>query len=52
MVLAIEVMYALGNPEVVVADDGWTIATQDGKISALFEETVAVTADGPFILTQ
>ena len=50
-VLAIEVMYTQGQPELVTDSDGWTIRTQDGKISALFEETVAVTADGPLILT-
>jgi len=52
MALAIEIMYAKGNPEVIVADDGWTIATQDGKISALFEETVAIDSHGPFVLTE
>ncbi len=52
MVLAIEVMYNLGGSEVVyLNDDGWTIATADGKISGLFEETVAVTANGPVVLT-
>jgi methionyl aminopeptidase len=50
-VLAIEVMYVQGNPELVTDSDGWTIRTKDGKISALFEETVAVTADGPLVLT-
>ncbi len=52
MVLAIEIMYNLGGSEVVYQnDDGWTIATADGKISGLFEETVAVTASGPVVLT-
>lgn len=51
MVLAIEVMYAIGSPDVVQFDDGWTIATRDGKISGLFEETVAVTSEGPIVLT-
>lgn len=51
MVLAIEVMYAMGEPEVVYDEDGWTISTQDGKISALFEDTVAVTKEGPIVLT-
>jgi methionyl aminopeptidase len=51
-VLAIEVMYALGNAKVALEDDGWTISTHDGKISALFEETVAVTKNGPIVLTQ
>jgi methionyl aminopeptidase len=51
MVLAIEVIYAQGKPDLFVADDGWTIRTQDGKIAGLFEETVAVGADGPLVLT-
>lgn len=52
MVLAIEIMYNAGSAEVVYkSDDGWTIATKDGKISGLFEETVAVTEHGPVILT-
>lgn len=53
MVVAIEVMYNQGTAEVVYKDtDGWTIITADGKISGLFEETVAVTEDGPQVLTQ
>jgi methionyl aminopeptidase len=51
MALAIEVMYTLGSPDLVMEEDGWTIGTRDGKISALFEETVAVTPDGPLVLT-
>lgn len=51
-VLAIEVMYTQGNSDVVVNDDGWTISTAGGKISALFEETVAVTKKGPVVLTD
>ncbi|MDO8487904.1 MAG: type I methionyl aminopeptidase [bacterium] len=52
MVLAIEIMYNQGTSEVMYQnDDGWTIATADGKISGLFEETVAVTARGPVVLT-
>ena len=50
-VLAIEVMYTKGSSDVVLAEDGWTITTSDGKIAALFEETVAVTGNGPLILT-
>ena len=53
MILAIEVMYNQGTEEVAYAnEDGWTIATADGKISGLFEETVAVTARGPVVLTK
>ncbi len=51
MALAIEVMYALGSPEVVMENDGWTISTRDGKIAALYEETVAVSKNGTFVLT-
>ena len=51
VVLAIEVMYTKGKPDVVVAEDGWTISTKDGKIAGLFEETVAVTSNGPVVLT-
>lgn len=50
--IAIEVIYTQGSFELVVSqEDGWTISTQDGKIAALFEETIAVTADGPQVLT-
>ena len=52
MALAIEIMYTSGSHEVKIEPDGWTIRTRDGKISALFEETVAITSDGPIILTN
>ncbi|MBI3443456.1 type I methionyl aminopeptidase [Candidatus Woesebacteria bacterium] len=52
LVLAIEVMYCQGSPDLVVEADGWTIRTKDGKIAGLFEETVAVTKNGPFVLTE
>lgn len=52
MVLALEIMYTQGSGEVDTAEDGWTIVTVDGKISALFEETVAVQKDGPIVLTN
>lgn len=52
MTLAIEIIYTLGKPDIVIEADGWTIATKDGKISALFEGTVAVGANGPLILTE
>lgn len=51
MVLAIEVMYTLGSPDLVLESDGWTISTRDGKISGLFEETVAVIKNGPLVIT-
>lgn len=50
-VLAIEVMYTMGKPDVTIGEDGWTISVSDAKISALFEETVAVTRHGPLVLT-
>lgn len=52
MCLAIEVMYTLGSPELIYEQDGWTISTHDGKISGLFEETVAVVGHGPVVLTE
>jgi len=51
MVLAIEPMVNAGKPAVKVLGDGWTAITRDGSLSAHFEHTVAVTADGPWILT-
>ncbi len=52
MVLAIEVMYTMGKGDVYLESDGWTISTKDGKIAALFEETVAVTKNGNIVLTR
>jgi len=52
MVIAIEPMVNAGKPEVQVLSDGWTAVTQDGSLSAHFEHTVAVTAEGATILTQ
>ena len=51
MTLAIEPMIIAGGPEIEVADDGWTITSADGSLSAHFEHTVAITGDGPRILT-
>ena len=51
MTLAIEPMVNIGRPAVKVLADGWTAVTKDGSLSAHFEHTVAVTADGPWILT-
>jgi methionyl aminopeptidase len=52
MVLAIEVMYAQGSDKVQIMPDGWTIAMRDGKMSGLFEDSVAVTEKGPVVLTR
>jgi methionyl aminopeptidase len=52
MVLAIEVIYNMGKPDVVLLPDGWTITTKDKSYSGLFEQTIAVTSKGPVVLTQ
>ena len=52
MVLAIEPMVNMGRAAVKVLSDGWTAVTVDGSLSAHFEHTVAVTADGPWVLTE
>ena len=52
MVLAIEPMVNAGAPEVEVREDKWTAVTRDGRRSAHYEHTVAVTANGPWILTR
>ena len=52
MVLAIEPMINAGKPEVKVLPDGWTTVTLDGSYSAHFEHTVAITKDGPRVLTR
>ena len=52
MVLAIEPMINAGMPGVKILEDGWTAVTQDGKRSAHFEHTVAITDNGPEILTR
>ncbi|MBI4914720.1 MAG: type I methionyl aminopeptidase [Acidobacteria bacterium] len=50
LVLAIEPMINQGKPGVVIDEDGWTARTEDGKLSAHFEYSVAVTSDGPRVL--
>jgi len=52
MTLAIEPMVNAGGPDVRILDDGWTAVTLDGSLSAHFEHTVAITKEGPRILTQ
>lgn len=52
MVLAIEPQVNAGAPWVRIMEDGWTAVTQDGSLSAHFEHTVAITKDGPEILTR
>jgi methionyl aminopeptidase len=52
MTLAIEPMITAGGPKVVTLDDGWSIVTVDGSLAAHFEHTVAITAEGPRVLTK
>ncbi|MCR4287309.1 MAG: type I methionyl aminopeptidase [Deltaproteobacteria bacterium] len=52
MVLAIEPMVNAGTSEVRILDDGWTAVTADGGLSAHFEHTVAITPDGPYVLSR
>jgi methionyl aminopeptidase len=53
MTVAIEPIYAMGQGEIVYEnDDGWTLATRDKSRTAVFEHSIAITADGPFVLTK
>ena len=52
MCIAIEPMINLGSKEIFTADDGWTILTTDGLVSAHFEHTIAIKEDGPHILSE
>ncbi len=53
MTLAIEVIYTQGEPELIMnPKDGWTIKTKDGKISAVFEETIVISKNRPVVLTK
>ena len=51
LVLALEPMITQGGPKIRILSDGWTVVTSDGKLAAHFEHTIAVTEDGPKILT-
>jgi methionyl aminopeptidase len=50
-VFAIEPMVNVGGPDTIELDDGWSVVTADGSLSAHFEHTIAVTEDGPEVLT-
>jgi len=52
MALAVEPLLTAGSPETVLEADGWTVRTMDGSPAAHFEHTVAVTAGGPWVLTE
>ncbi len=51
MVFAVEPMVNAGRPDTRLLDDGWSVVTADGSLSAHFEHTIAITDDGPEILT-
>ena len=51
MTIALEPMVLAGTPETIVKDDEWTVASADGSLTAHYENTIAITADGPQILT-
>ena len=51
-VLAIEPMITMGSWEVRVLEDRWTAVTADGSLAAHFEDTIAITEDGPDVLTR
>jgi methionyl aminopeptidase len=51
MALAIEPMITVGSPDTLELEDGWTVVTEDGSRAAHFEHTVAITPEGPWVLT-
>ena len=51
MTIALEPMVLAGTPDTIVKDDEWTVAAADGSLTAHYENTVAITADGPLVLT-
>ena len=52
MALAIEPMLNEGTPDLEILSDGWTAVTADGKLSAHFEHSIAITSNGPVILSE
>ncbi len=52
MVFTIEPMINVGGPDWILLDDGWTVVTYDRTLSAQFEHTIAITRDGPLILSE
>jgi methionyl aminopeptidase len=52
MVLAVEPMVNVGSYEVEIKEDGWTAVTKDGSLAAHFEHSIAITKNGPYILSQ
>jgi methionyl aminopeptidase len=52
VVLAVEPMVTAGRPDVEVLDDGWSVVSADGSLSAHVEHTIAITDNGPEVLTR
>jgi methionyl aminopeptidase len=52
MVFAIEIIYQKGSHHIKPLNDGWTLATKDGSLAGLHEHTVAITKEGPLVLTK
>ncbi|HVA96398.1 MAG TPA: type I methionyl aminopeptidase [Candidatus Acidoferrales bacterium] len=52
MTIAVEVIYNMGKHDVMLDPDHWTIRTHDGKLSGLYERTIAITDKGPLVLTK
>jgi methionyl aminopeptidase len=52
MCIDIEPMINMGKKEITTDSDGWTIRTKDGQVSAHFEHTIAITSNGPKILSK
>lgn len=51
MVIAVEVIYNMGKPDLKLDNDGWTLRTKDGSLGGLYERTIAITKNGPLIIT-
>lgn len=51
MTIAVEVIYNMGSREVMLDSDGWTIRTEDGRLAGLYERTIAISKNGPLMLT-
>ncbi|MEK7177300.1 MAG: type I methionyl aminopeptidase, partial [Patescibacteria group bacterium] len=51
LVIAIEIIYAMGTDSMIYEEDNWSIITEDRSLSACFEHTIAITDEGPIILT-
>jgi len=52
LVFALEIIYQKGSPQIKSLEDGWTLVTKDGSLAGLHEHTVAITKNGPKVLTK